>query len=93
MCILDYSPLYTIASIDNCPLLSSPEHGHIASTTGNAITDTVIIECFDNFVLLGSEIRRCQPNGQWSGTATKCVGKLTIVTLNFGECVMYIIEE
>lgn len=60
--------------VDECPILSSPEYGSIVINTGNGYNDTVVIECFENFILIGSAIRRCQPNGQWSGTLTKCVG-------------------
>ena len=65
--------------VDECPLLSSPEYGHIVSITGNTINDTVVVKCFDSFILIGSAVRRCQPNGQWSGTDTACVGKLMII--------------
>ena len=58
-----------------CPILSSPEYGRIVINTGNEINDTVVIECFENFILMGSSMRRCQLNGQWSGTPAKCVGK------------------
>ena len=44
--------------------------------TGNTVNDTVIIECNENFILMGSATRQCQQNGEWSGTVTKCIGKL-----------------
>ena len=78
-------------TIADCPLLSSPEHGHIINATGNTINDTIIIGCFENFTLVGSAIRRCQPNGQWSGTVTKCVGKWTELCYSLYTCVaMYV---
>ena len=49
--------------------------------TGNMVDDTVAIECFENFILMGSAVRRCQQNGQWSGAVTKCIGKLTIIAI------------
>ena len=71
-----YVHIYTVAE---CPVLSSPDYGRIVSMSGNTFNDTTVIECFENFILMGSAVRRCQQNGQWSGTVTKCVGKLTII--------------
>ena len=70
--------MYIYLYVDECPLLTSPEYGSIVSVTGNTINDTAVIKCFENFVLMGSAIRQCQPNGYWSGNDTTCVGKLTI---------------
>ena len=79
--------VYVFCTIADCPLLSPPEHGHIINATGNTINDTIVIECFENFTLMGSGIRRCQSKGQWSGNVTKCVGKLTSYSLSLYMCI------
>ena len=71
-----YFCAYVYVDDHECPLLSTPEYGYIVSATGNTINDTTTFKCYKNFTLTGSAIRRCEANGQWSGTVTKCVGKL-----------------
>ena len=67
-------------NLAECPLLSAPEYGRIVIMTGNTVNDTITIECNENFILMGSAVRQCQQNGVWSGTVTKCIGKLTTIT-------------
>jgi len=66
--------LYAFVLVAGCQVLSAPENGQIVSTTGNKINDTIVIECSENYKVMGSDVRRCQPNGQWSGVSTKCEG-------------------
>ena len=33
------------------------------------------IRCHPGYRMVGSSVRLCQENGQWSGTDTKCVGE------------------
>lgn len=54
-----------------CPHLSFPEHGMIIGS-GNAYGTVLSFHCMNGFKLTGSIERRCQENGQWSGTDVSC---------------------
>ncbi|KAK7926134.1 hypothetical protein WMY93_008444 [Mugilogobius chulae] len=44
------------------------------------IGDKVVFTCKNNMILMGSEERECELNGQWSGTETSCYYKYTYDT-------------
>ncbi|XP_022108957.1 sushi, von Willebrand factor type A, EGF and pentraxin domain-containing protein 1-like [Acanthaster planci] len=54
-----------------CPRLYAPEFG---SLEGTRVTygSEAYLECNRGYKLLGSEYRRCQANGTWSGEETTC---------------------
>lgn len=58
----------------DCPILGTPVSG---MKTGNRYDfgSTVRFECKEGYMLQGSSIRRCMPNGKWNGTEAKCIGK------------------
>ena len=41
--------------------------------------ENVIYDCNAGYKLQGSIIRKCEANGQWSGSAASCVGKYRIL--------------
>lgn len=54
-----------------CPHLSVPLNCNIIGS-GNAYGTVLRFECKNGFQLTGSIERRCQENGQWSGTDVSC---------------------
>ena len=41
----------------------------LSSTT---FSNTVTYFCDDGFIMIGSSVRRCRRNGQWSGSIPEC---------------------
>ena len=61
-----------------CPALSSPSNGTRLGCPGNATVyyDTVCqFSCNNGFIGSGSQVRRCQHNGTWSGQEFVCQSK------------------
>lgn len=58
---------------EDCGPLLSPTNG---SSVGEKTTypNTKTFNCRDGFILRGSKIRECRPNGTWSGVETFCEG-------------------
>ena len=65
---------YLILAV-GCGNLDTPLNG---SLTGNRTVypNSVHFACDSGFILSGSVVRKCQANGTWDGTKTKCNGKL-----------------
>ena len=57
----------------DCGKLHAPQNG---SMVGEDTTypSTLQFSCDEGFILSGSWLRKCQTNGTWSGTTTKCQG-------------------
>ena len=69
-----YSVECTLFLAVDCGPLSPPMNG---SFSGNATVfpNSVLFNCDPGFILSGSTIRTCQPNGTWSGFLTVCSGR------------------
>ena len=62
-----------------CSILESPANGMVSTTSRRLSGSTATYTCKSGFELLdltpGSDMRTCQPNGMWSGTAQWCISK------------------
>lgn len=59
----------------HCPELKPPENGYfVQNVCNNYFNAACGIRCKAGFDLVGSSIRLCQPNGQWSGSEATCRG-------------------
>jgi len=55
-----------------CQSLPPPDNGYIVESTGRKVNDTVSVYCTEGFMLSGSATRKCEMNGEWSGTTAHC---------------------
>ena len=58
----------------DCGPLSVPTNGS-SSGISTLFPNGVQFQCDPGFILNGSAIRTCQPNGKWSGFSTVCSGR------------------
>ena len=56
-----------------CPSLPDPPNG-IVSVTGFSVGGVATYICNEGFELVGSEVRMCQGDGEWSGEEPQCGG-------------------
>ena len=56
-----------------CPSLSAPPNGKMEGADF-IYGSTVTFSCFRGFTLVGSQMRKCQNEGIWSGRAAECRG-------------------
>ena len=78
LCLLKatYYCINIIAAI-TCPALPAPSSGTRLGCPGNATMyyDTLCqFSCNDGYIWSGSQSRRCQQNGTWSGQNFNCEG-------------------
>ena len=66
--------LFISYSARDCGPLPIPRNG---SSVGKNTTfpNSIVFDCDDGFILLGSNIRNCQANGTWSGNQAFCEGE------------------
>ena len=62
-----------LLAVDCGPLLD-PTNGS-SSGESTLFPKSVLFKCDSGFLLRGSSLRMCQPNGTWSGLQAKCVGR------------------
>ena len=55
----------------SCARLRSPDNGDVDQTSSE-IESVATYSCFDGFSLQGSQTRRCERDGRWSGSAPTC---------------------
>ena len=69
----------TISAV-KCSGLAAPSDGHMH---GSDFTYGAVVRfsCFRGFQLIGSQARKCQTDGVWSGTTASCTSKITSETL------------
>ena len=67
------NPLYLLGI--KCGALDAPINGSV-SITGAGIRAIATYTCKDMHVLLGQKRRRCQVNGEWSGSPPSCIIRL-----------------
>ena len=63
-----------IFSAVDCGPLSVPMNGS-SSGDSTVFPNSVLFKCDPGFILSGSTIRVCQPNGTWNGSPTVCSGR------------------
>jgi len=62
----------------DCGKLPLPMNGSMLGEE-TAFPNKVEFACDQGFILRGSHSRTCQADGTWSGDATSCEGRLTII--------------
>ncbi|XP_067016808.1 sushi, von Willebrand factor type A, EGF and pentraxin domain-containing protein 1-like isoform X2 [Acropora muricata] len=69
-----WSGIKTTCEARDCGPLPIPRNG---SSVGKNTTfpNSIVFDCDDGFILLGSNIRNCQANGTWSGNQAFCEAK------------------
>ena len=67
-------------SVVSCGDIAEPQNGHvnIESTRYQGIAK---YECNTGYELSGSDVRKCQSNGHWSGSPPQCIGRLVFLAL------------
>ena len=67
----------------SCPNLTKPQNGMINCSLGDdgvpSYNDNCSFTCNDGYVLIGSEIRFCQINGNWTDNKTQCIGNYAAI--------------
>ncbi|XP_010151222.1 PREDICTED: sushi, von Willebrand factor type A, EGF and pentraxin domain-containing protein 1-like, partial [Eurypyga helias] len=72
-CQEGYHAVGQTCEVVHCPELKPPENGYfIQNVCNNYFNAACGIRCKAGFDLVGSSIRLCQPNGQWSGSEATC---------------------
>ena len=65
---------YCILARDCGPLLAPYNGSSIGRDT--KFPNTISFYCDVGFIMIGSQTRRCKPDGSWSGNATSCKGNI-----------------
>ena len=63
----------------NCGPLPVPINGS-SSGASTVFPNNVLFNCDHGFILSGSTMRTCQPNGTWSGLPSLCSGRFEAKT-------------
>ncbi|XP_010084896.1 PREDICTED: sushi, von Willebrand factor type A, EGF and pentraxin domain-containing protein 1-like, partial [Pterocles gutturalis] len=72
-CQEGYRAVGQTCEVVHCPELKPPENGYfVQNVCNNYFNAACGIRCKAGFDLVGSSIRLCQPNGQWSGSEATC---------------------
>lgn len=71
----DINYILCFLTAKDCGPLTAPLNGSIAGRD-TTFPNKVTLSCDEGFLLNGSNIRRCQANGNWSGIETSCKGKI-----------------
>ncbi|OXB54309.1 hypothetical protein ASZ78_008305 [Callipepla squamata] len=72
-CQEGYHAVGQTCEVVHCPELKPPENGYfVQNVCNNYFNAACGIRCKAGFDLVGSSIRLCQPNGQWSGSEATC---------------------
>ena len=66
--------MFVVAVVD-CGVLPAPRNGQV-EMSGTSVADKASYSCNSGFMLMGSRMRSCLDNGQWSETAPTCESKL-----------------
>ena len=60
----------------DCSSLTDPSNGQVNHTAGTTLRQTATYSCIIGYNLVGDSIRTCQAIGNWSGSASTCLGIL-----------------
>ncbi|XP_065183994.1 MAM and LDL-receptor class A domain-containing protein 1-like [Sycon ciliatum] len=69
----------------DCQVLSPPALGSM-TVNGLMFTNTTTFVCTSPYVLMGSAVRTCEINGQWSGVQPTCVLTTAVCRYNQWRC-------
>ena len=58
-----------------CHKVLSLENGHVIGD-GFFEGDEVSFQCYQNYILVGEQVLKCLPTGNWNSSQPKCEGKL-----------------
>ena len=72
--MITYSVEFTLFLAIDCGPLSAPINGSFSGIS-TVFPNSVLFNCDPGFILNGSTVRLCQPNGTWSGFLTVCSGR------------------
>ncbi|XP_072114251.1 sushi, von Willebrand factor type A, EGF and pentraxin domain-containing protein 1 [Mobula birostris] len=73
ICEEGYRLVGQVCQVVQCPALQPPRNGYfIQNTCNNRYNSACGIRCKLGFEVVGTHVRLCQSNGQWSGSDTKC---------------------
>ncbi len=67
-----------VRSAVDCGDLISPEYGEVLLLQGSTLGATAIYSCDLGFLLLGTTLRQCEANGEWSLSEPSCSGKSSV---------------
>jgi len=56
----------------NCGPLTPPLNGRVLVVPGTSLGAIAAYNCLEGYLLLGTMIRTCQANGEWSGEQPRC---------------------
>ncbi|XP_018585768.2 sushi, von Willebrand factor type A, EGF and pentraxin domain-containing protein 1 isoform X1 [Scleropages formosus] len=76
VCEPGYRPVGGTCQAVQCPDIGPPENGYFIQNTCNRHFNAACgVRCRPGFTLLGSGIRLCQSDGQWSGSKASCTAR------------------
>lgn len=61
-----------------CEELLAPPNGGFLAACDVVYNSVCEFQCDSGYNLVGSSLRRCQSNKEWSGTAVQCEGQWTL---------------
>ncbi len=64
--------MLTESPVVDCGPLSSPDNGAVDLSNGTTFGSIAVYSCNEEFVRLGSDIRICQADENWSGDPPTC---------------------
>ena len=69
-----YFPHYTTVERIYCDVLGTIENGYIEYSNGTVYQSVVTYNCHNghNLTMTGDEMRTCESDGRWNGTAPTC---------------------
>ncbi len=78
---------FSLLAVD-CGQPGSPVNGRVETPDGTTLGAKAWYYCSDGYVLIGSEFRTCQGNGEWNPEIPECRGELRspILCVTIGTC-------
>ncbi|XP_064397067.1 CUB and sushi domain-containing protein 1-like isoform X5 [Halichondria panicea] len=68
----EWSSIEPLCEVIECPTLQNPDNGEVNIQVGINGDTTATYSCNEGYELNGNNIRNCEANLQWSGTAATC---------------------
>ena len=68
--------VFLILTVVDCGNLTDIANGQVDHTAGTTFKQTATYSCNTGYNLVGDSIRTCQAIGNWSGSASTCLGIL-----------------